>query len=89
MDQLVQDYLGGLSAGATARKYGVNTQTVLNQLKKRGILSRPNPGPVIAGQNLKEALVLRAEGWTYAAIGEKYGVSRIAVTNAFKRANVE
>lgn len=40
-DQVVADYLTGMSARACARKYGIDTHTVLNHLRKRGITPRP------------------------------------------------
>ncbi|MFJ9313926.1 hypothetical protein ACIRN4_07000 [Pimelobacter simplex] len=40
MDRAVEDYLSGMSAGATAKRHGVGAQTVLNNLRARGIEPR-------------------------------------------------
>lgn len=37
MDQVIADYLSGLSARACARKHSIDTHTVLNNLRRRGI----------------------------------------------------
>lgn len=40
IDQAIADYQSGLSAKAVGQKYGIDTQTVLNNLNARGITAR-------------------------------------------------
>lgn len=86
MDLVVADYQAGMSAAVVGKKYGIDGQTVLNNLRLRGITPRPAGQAVISGDKLERAMALRRQGWSCAAIGREFGVSRVAATNALKRA---
>lgn len=85
MDQVVNDYLSGMSANACGRKYGIDTHTVLNNLTKRGFVTRTRTGPQLAGEALQQARDLRGQGWSYHAIGDEFGVSRMTARAALLR----
>ena len=82
MDQVIADYLSGLSAQACARKYGIDTHTVLSNLRRRGFVIRTRTGPQLAGEVLQRARDLRVQGWSYQAIGDEFGVSRVTARAA-------
>jgi transposase-like protein len=83
--QVVDQYVAGTSARELARQHGVDPQTVLTQLRKRGIAVRPNPPGALTGDDLIEALKLRETGWTYMQIGQQFDVTGNAVAKAFAR----
>ena len=78
IDRLVSGYLAGVGSTVLARRYGVSENSVLAQLKRSGVKLRP-PGKVSA-DDVTEMARLRHEGWTYTAIGEKFGITRTAVS---------
>lgn len=82
MDDVIADYLGGLSARACGKKHGIAAHTVLSNLRARGITPRSAPTAILTGQNLQRALKLRAEGWSYDALGREFGLSHTAVRTA-------
>jgi len=79
MNAVIEDYQSGLSAVATARKHGIDPQTVFNNLHKRGITPRPRSTPRLVGDALDRAVALRADGWSYNRIGQELGVSGVTV----------
>lgn len=85
MDQVIKDYLAGTSAAAVGKTYGIDPQTVLNNLHARGITPRPANLPAIAGDDLERVITLRSEGWSYERIGREFGVSRVTVRNTLRR----
>lgn len=85
MDQVISDYLSGMSASACGRKHGIDTHTVLSNLTKRGIVTRPRPGPRLAGETLQRARDLRAQGLSYQAIGDELGVCHTTARTALLR----
>jgi uncharacterized protein YjcR len=84
IDRLVADYLAGNSTITIGRKYGVDPQTVSDHLKRRGVEVRQQSIGV-PDSELATVQALRHDGWTLARIGEKYGCSGTAVSNAIKR----
>ena len=74
---------GGISQIDLARRYGLSHAAMGNLL--RGESYRDAGGPVGSlGQprgrvDVAEARRLKAEGWTYRALGERYGVSHARV----------
>lgn len=82
MDQVIADYLSGVSASACGRKHGIDTHTVLSNLTKRGVVPRPRSGPRLAGETLQRARDLRAKGWSYQAIGDEFGVCHTTARTA-------
>jgi hypothetical protein len=71
MDLVTRDYLAGFSAIAVGKKYGIDPQTVPNNLHARGITPRPTNPQAISGDDLKRVISLRAEGWTYERIAPR------------------
>lgn len=87
MDQAMADYATGMSSAAVGAKYDVDAKTVITNLRARGIEPREaKRQTVITGPKLEEAIQLRKYGWTYKQIGARFGVSRVAATNALKQA---
>lgn len=75
--QMVQDYEGGVGSTTLAVRYGVSETGVLCHLHRAGANVRPrgklSEDDVVLAQELREA------GWTYRAIGDRFGVSRTAI----------
>jgi len=78
MAQLVADYAAGDGCTTLSRRYGVSENAVLAHLKRVGVPIRP-PGKVSL-DDLAEMDRLRANGWTYRAIGERFGITRSAAS---------
>lgn len=85
MDQVVADYVTGLSSVVVGRRYGINPSTVLENVRARGIERRPRSSAIIVGPKLERAIQLREEGCTQENIGNEFGVSRDAVRRALGR----
>lgn len=47
--------------------------------------ARPNSGSKPTPINLARALALREQGFSYAEIGRRFGVSRLVISGAIKR----
>jgi hypothetical protein len=76
--RLVQEYEAGDGCTVLSRRYSLSENGVLAQLKRAGVTIRPR-GKVSAA-DVSEMARLRSAGWTYRAVGEKFGVTRTAVT---------
>ena len=80
---------GGVTQSALARRYGVSHSAMGYLL--RGESYRDVGGPVgTRGQpatkwNVTEARRLRAKGWTYDELGNRYGVSHVRVWQVLNR----
>lgn len=77
LEQLVADYRSGMGCVVLAQKYGVSENAVLAQLRRAEVELR-QPGKVTP-DDVVEMRRLRQLGWTYQAIGEKFGMTRVAV----------
>lgn len=77
------DYDAGVDCVALAQKYGLPVSTMLAWLHREGIELRS--GGKLTPQDVHKVAKLRADGWTYQAIGERYGCSRFTVANTLKR----
>ncbi len=86
MDQVVEEYVGGLSAYALGKKYGIDPDTVLRNVRARGVKPRPASKPALTGARLEEAMRLREQGWSYRRIGGELGVSGVTVRNTLGQA---
>jgi hypothetical protein len=76
--QLVRDYKSGDGCRILARRYNLSENGVLAQLKRSGVVLRP-PAKVTV-TDFAEMARLRASGWTYRALGERFGMTRTAVS---------
>lgn len=72
VERVVADYLAGNGCTTLARQYGVSENGILALLKRSGIELRP-PVVKVTADEVVEMLQLRSQGWTYRAIGERYG----------------
>lgn len=77
LEQLIADYRSGMGCVVLAQKYGVSENAVLAQLRRAGVELRSSGK--VTPDDVVEMRRLRQEGWTYQAIGEKFGVTRMAV----------
>jgi len=78
LESLAQEYLQGEGSTVLARRYGVSENAVLGQLKREGVALR-KPGKLTA-EDVGEMQRLRDHGWTYRDIGNRFGVTRVAVS---------
>jgi hypothetical protein len=67
-----------------AKKHGVRHETARRHLVLAGVTIRPLKIG-IPKDELVVAWQLRQDGWTYKAIGEKYGISRTAATKVLAK----
>jgi hypothetical protein len=75
--ELVEDYLAGDGSTILARRFGISENAVLAHLKHSGVELRP--AGKVTPDDVIEMHRLRKGGWTYQAIGEKFGITRVAV----------
>ena len=83
LDQLVADYQAGDGCTTLAARYGVSENGVLAHLARCGV-ERRGPGKVSLDDVVEMARLCQA-GWTYQAIGERFGVTRVAVKRRLDR----
>jgi DNA-binding transcriptional regulator LsrR (DeoR family) len=87
IEAMVVDYRSGIGSWRLARKYGVSSSTVLTRLRTAGVeLDIAQTTSAKHGLITDEMARLRESGWTYKAIGAKYGVTRQAVKMRLDRA---
>lgn len=75
---LVGRYRDGEGSSTLARAFGLSENGVLALLRRLGVALRP-PSKVTAADRTGMQR-LRQAGWTYAAIGERFGVTRVTVS---------
>lgn len=85
VDQLVGDYLAGMSVKSLAERYGIHRATVFSHLRRRDVPSR-RPGLCLAEK--AEAVRLARAGVWMRAIGRSMGVDRKIVRLALVEAGV-
>lgn len=71
--RLVERYVAGASANEMARRFGVHKETVYGIVDAAGVRRRAKR-KLTAGDEI-EAQQLRAEGWSYQALGQHFGVA--------------
>jgi hypothetical protein len=81
--QVIQEYQAGVGATTLALVHGVSENGLRGYLTRSGIVIRPL-GKVSA-DDVAEMVRLRAAGWTYKAIGARFGVTRSAVSLRLKK----
>ncbi|MGL5823495.1 MAG: hypothetical protein ACRCYU_01325 [Nocardioides sp.] len=85
--QIVREYEAGDGCCTLAVSHGLSENGVLALLKRQGVMLRP-PGKVTPA-DVREMARLRERGWTYRAIGERFGVTRVAVKRRIRQLAVE
>lgn len=85
VDQLVGDYLAGMSVKSLAERYGIHRATVFSHLRRRNVPSR-RPGLCL--DEKAEAVRLARAGVSMRAISRRMGVDRKAVRAALVEAGV-
>lgn len=76
-------YEAGGTCQGLARLYGVSESTMRDFFRRPGIVIRPLG--TITAADVSGMVQLRAAGWTYREIGDKYGVTRQAVARRLRR----
>ncbi len=85
VDQLVGDYLAGMSVKTLAERYGIHRATVFSHLRRRNVPSR-RPG--LGLDEKAEAVRLARAGVSMRAIGRRMGVDRKGVRLALVEAGL-
>ena len=78
---LVHDYQDGTTIKQLVAKYGISRTTVITHLRREDIQTRYNK---LDGK-LGEVKELRTQGWSYARIGQQFGVTAHTVRRAIGR----
>jgi hypothetical protein len=76
--QMEREYLAGDGCTILSRRYGVSENAVLAHLRRVGLVVR-SLGKVTL-DDVTEMRRLRSRGWTYQSIGERFGITRTAVS---------
>ena len=87
IDHLVEDYVGGLSINALARRFGIHRTTVMNHLESRGVQRRRNVRKLSAA-NVALAAKRYASGFSLAAVAKEFGVNAATLTREFHAAGI-
>ena len=85
VDQLVGDYLGGMSVKSLAERYGIHRATVFSHLRRRNVPAR-RPGLCL--DEKAEAVRLARAGVSMRAIARRMGVDRKGVRLALVEAGL-
>lgn len=73
--RVAAEYRAGATLVELARRHGPSATMLRRLLLEHGVVMRPTGGKRVRARYA----ALRARGWTLAAIGRKYGVTRQAV----------
>lgn len=87
VDELVQEYESGRSATELAREFGINQQTALDHLHRRGVDVIRSP-KAVPDDELPKLQELYEQGLSLNQLGEIYSCSHTAVSAALKRYGV-
>lgn len=79
LERMREEYRQGEGCTVLARRYGVSENALLTQLKRTGVVLR-EPGRKVTVENVIEMQRLREQGWTYQAIADRFGITRVAVS---------
>jgi len=85
IDRLVEGYQAGKSVYQLAPLFGINRQTVSLHLKRRGVAMRRQR---LDESDRPEIERLRAEGWSYTRLGERFHVHGSSIRNLLVRGQV-
>ncbi len=87
VDDLVNDYIGGSSINALARRYEIHRTTVMTHLKFRGVERRQSVRK-LSEANVAQAATLYSNGLSLANAAKEFGVSEGTVTREFRSAGL-
>jgi transposase len=82
---VVKMYQDGLSMDEIERQTPYSADRVVIQLRRQGVPIRPASPVNLTDHNLRQAAALRAQGLTYEAIAQRFGVSRQGISQALAR----
>ena len=87
IDQLVEDYVSGLSINALARQFGIHRTTVMTHLEARGVQRRQNVRKLSAA---KVALASKRyeSGLSLASVAKEFGVNAATLTREFRASGI-
>jgi hypothetical protein len=81
--QIIEEYQAGIGATTLARVHGISENGLRGHLTRCGIAIRPLGK--VTEDAVAEMARLRVAGWTYKAIGERFGITRSAVSLRLKK----
>jgi transposase len=79
-EDVVRDYLSGMSSRKIAKKYGTSYQTICNRLERANVQRRPKGGPSLIHEHKEQVLKAHSEGLSNQAIAKKLGLSPPSVS---------
>jgi DNA-binding CsgD family transcriptional regulator len=82
VDLLVKEYKSGKTVYELAAQFGIHRVTVGQHLARRGVRMRMRG---LDAEQWPEVQRLRAEGWSYVRLGERFGVAPSTVRNFVPR----
>ena len=85
VDELVEQYRSGTSVMMLAREFGINRETVLEQLKRADVPRRPNVRKMTDAQVVEAARIYR-DGLSLVHTAERFGVSERTIRTELARA---
>lgn len=85
IEAMVADYRSGIGSWRLARKYGVSDSTVLARLKAAGVALDPARQAEARRAVTEDMRQLRESGLTLTEIGDRYGITRQAVSLRLSR----
>jgi hypothetical protein len=78
--------LAGDEINALAARFGVGRNTVMNHLRRRGVMPRRWPGRTLAPEGLREAGWLYQTGVNLAVVADRFNVDRRYIRRELPRA---
>lgn len=87
VEAMVADYRSGIGSWTLARMYGVSDSTVLARLKAAGVELDPSRQAEARRARTDEMRQLKDAGYTLKEIGERYGITRQAVSMRLGRSS--
>ena len=82
VERLAAEYLSGKTVYELGREFGIHRTTVGIILKRHGVKMRRQG---IDASLRAEIIQLRQDGWSYARLGERYGVDPSTISNFLRR----
>lgn len=83
VDELVDDYVAGLTINSLARRYEIHRTTVMTHLKNRGAARRQSIRK-LSDASVAQAANLYAQGLSLARVAKEFGVSEGTITREFR-----
>lgn len=83
VDELVDDYVRGLTINTLAGRYNIHRTTVMTHLKSRGV-ERGRSIRKMSDASVAQAAILYAKGLSLAKVAKEFGVSEGTVTREFR-----